>query len=693
MKGLEPSTFCMAKRSRDADWLWNAESGAAETQSESQNHDTLVRSLVRSERLGRSSSACPTWMYGGSPDAPARPARDRVPARRDREGRASRCGPSSGAARTGRGVRVGSAPAPGSSATAAGAGARARAGRPRPADGVPGTPAGRRVHRSRGGRARRRARARAADDAAREAAAGGPTFRALAHAWLEHLELVQSAKPSTLRDYRSMLAEPGTPYRRGRGKTVGRIMAALGDRPAAEITTAHIEALLLAHAREGVGARSINKHRQVLSAIFNFGLRPEQAARWRLTGNPAAAAAKRREDPPRRLEVFTVEQIEALARTAAAGAWRGPHEYTTADGELLRAEEDAQLGELLRVAAYTGLRMGELVALRWHDVRWSERVLVVERALSGDIEGTTKGRRIRYVPLGDQALGALDRLSRRAELHERRRLRLRRRGGRPARPVGAPPPLRRGARRGRPAATAIPRPPPHRRNAAHARARPGDGPRRPRPRRPQDDRALPPRRARVAAGRRRHAGVHARGAARPQRRGPGRSASRGRAARARARRAGSSRASDSRGRDDRLPIHEGRELLAVLTRSRSVRDRPPARLPPTTQGCRPPPAHLRIPRRCQRSRPGWCARCSAATSACPRTKPSSYSEQTVTVRSSRPPRAVRDGGPSRPTSTAGRSPARATRRSGGSQRTASRSRWRAPPRSAARLRRGAIRRR
>jgi integrase len=257
-------------------------------------------------------------------------------------------------------------------------------------------------------------RTRAAEEAAHEAAAGGPTFRSLAHAWLEHLELVQSAKPSTLRDYRSMLAEPGTAYRRGRGKTIGRIMSALGNRPAAEVTTADIEALLLTHAREGVGARSINKHRQVLSAIFNFGLRPDHVARWGLSANPAAAAAKRREDGPRRLEVFTVEQIEALARAAAAGAWRGPHDHSTRDGELLRAEEDAQLGELLRVAAYTGLRMGELVALRWHDVRWSERVLVVERALSGDVEGATKGRRIRYVPLGDQALGALDRLSRRA---------------------------------------------------------------------------------------------------------------------------------------------------------------------------------------------------------------------------------------------------------------------------------------
>jgi integrase len=249
--------------------------------------------------------------------------------------------------------------------------------------------------------------------AAAEPDSGGPMFRALAHAWLEHVEFVLGAKPATLRDYRSMLAEPGTPHRRGSGVAIGRIMAALGDVPVAEVTTAQIEALLVAHAREGAGPRSVNKHRQVLCAIFNFGLRPGHAERWRLASNPATAVTKRREPPPARLEVFTVEQIEALARTAASGAWRGPHDDLTEAGGLLRAEEDAQFGELLRIAAYTGLRRGELVVLRWHDVRWSERVLVVERALSGGVEGTTKGGRDRYVPLGDQALGALDRLSRR----------------------------------------------------------------------------------------------------------------------------------------------------------------------------------------------------------------------------------------------------------------------------------------
>ena len=237
-------------------------------------------------------------------------------------------------------------------------------------------------------------------------------FRTLAHAWLRHVADVGNAKPSTIRDYESMLAEPGTPYRRGTGKRIGRIMAAIGELPPAEIDAAHIEAILVAHAREGVGVRSVNKHRQVLAAIFNFGLRPENASRWQLTANPASATVKRKEPGAARLEVFTVEQIESMARVAESGAWRDPSQESPENAPF-HAAEDHQLAELIRIAAYTGLRRGELVTLRWRDVDWAERVLVVERALSADVEGTTKGRNVRYVPLGDQALGALDCLSRR----------------------------------------------------------------------------------------------------------------------------------------------------------------------------------------------------------------------------------------------------------------------------------------
>ena len=61
-------------------------------------------------------------------------------------------------------------------------------------------------------------RAEELERAALEAAGKGPTFRELAHTWLEYVEFVRNAKPSTLRDYRSMLAEPNAPYRRGSGR-------------------------------------------------------------------------------------------------------------------------------------------------------------------------------------------------------------------------------------------------------------------------------------------------------------------------------------------------------------------------------------------------------------------------------------------------------------------------------------------
>ena len=256
------------------------------------------------------------------------------------------------------------------------------------------------------GAARRQRRA-----AARQPA--GPTFRELTHAWLAHLVTVDDVKPSTLRNYRCKLVEPGTPHRRGGGVARGRIMAALGDKAPVAITICDVSTLLDAVVADGVSRRTVNRHRELVVAILNFGLRPERRADWGLTENAAAAAPKRRVDPPARLEVFTVEQVEALARAAEAGAWRTQRPYDTPLAEQADRDQDAQLGDLLRIAAYTGLRRGELITLRWRDVRWSERVLVVERALSDTVERSTKGRRVRYVPLADQPLAAFDRLSQR----------------------------------------------------------------------------------------------------------------------------------------------------------------------------------------------------------------------------------------------------------------------------------------
>ena len=60
-----------------------------------------------------------------------------------------------------------------------------------------------------------------------------------------------------------------------------------------------------------------------------------------------------------------------------------------------------------RILFYTGIRVGELLTLRWADVDLGARTLLVRRTLSAGIETEPKGRRHRYVPLPDPALAAL----------------------------------------------------------------------------------------------------------------------------------------------------------------------------------------------------------------------------------------------------------------------------------------------
>ncbi len=80
-----------------------------------------------------------------------------------------------------------------------------------------------------------------------------------------------------------------------------------------------------------------------------------------------------------------------------------------------RAWEDRQDGELYRVAAYTGMRLGELLALRWEDVDLNMRRVIVHRAVSAGIEGPTKSWQARALPLADIAARALARLAERGD--------------------------------------------------------------------------------------------------------------------------------------------------------------------------------------------------------------------------------------------------------------------------------------
>ncbi len=298
----------------------------------------------------------------------------------------------------------------------------------------------------------------------RERRTRGVTFRELAHGYLEWLEKVRGAKPSTIRSHQSDLAEPGTPHKRGTGTTAGLIMAALGDRPAAKITPAEVEALLRTVAATGVSARSVNRAREIVCAAFNYGMKPTT---YSLPTNPALGTDRRRVPEPGVLLFYSPEEIEAIARSLAgrlppsrrvgprrARALRGrPRRRGGPRRRLLRAPPGRAPG-----VALAGRRLDRLGA---HD----QPVAVLRRR--GDDQDRTRPARADGRPGRGRTRPALTAPGFRLP----RRLRLLQRPGPAAGRLGAPPPLQAGPRRRRAAPAPLARPPPHVRIAARRRRR------------------------------------------------------------------------------------------------------------------------------------------------------------------------------------------------------------------------------
>jgi integrase len=218
---------------------------------------------------------------------------------------------------------------------------------------------------------------------------------------------VKGAKPATLRDHGYVLAEPGTAYKRGIGEVLGHVMRAIGDKPARQVTTRDVDELLRTVAATGVSPRTVNKTRNIIAAAFNYGMR-ESA--FGLPTNPVLAADVRREPHPSVLLYYSPAEVEAIAGTLAKGSRRSQTDRTA--DQVAMDEQDS---ELVRVAAFTGLRLGELLALRWRDVDFEQSVLTISRAMSAGVETTTKSGRFRRVPLPAQASEALQRLLRRGD--------------------------------------------------------------------------------------------------------------------------------------------------------------------------------------------------------------------------------------------------------------------------------------
>jgi len=106
-----------------------------------------------------------------------------------------------------------------------------------------------------------------------------------------------------------------------------------------------------------------------------------------------------------------VEEVEALARCCEQGQHRGGMPSSDPAEIAARKLEDRRDAEAFRLLFYTGLRLGEVLTLRWADVDLEDRLLLVRRGLSSGQETLPKGRRHRFVPLPTPAVATLARLA------------------------------------------------------------------------------------------------------------------------------------------------------------------------------------------------------------------------------------------------------------------------------------------
>jgi integrase len=175
-------------------------------------------------------------------------------------------------------------------------------------------------------------------------------------------------------------------------------MRHLGDKPVAAITMDDVDAFERALRNAGLSPRTRRKYGVLVSMILDYAVATGQIP---LSPLAARGRAKRRRKREAAVEVYALEVVESIARAAT----------------------EPIMGEAIRLAALTGLRQGELLALRWRDVDWTGVKLAV-RERYAPMAGETgldvpKGGRSRTVPLSDQAAVVLDRLSRR-EAHTRK---------------------------------------------------------------------------------------------------------------------------------------------------------------------------------------------------------------------------------------------------------------------------------
>jgi len=197
----------------------------------------------------------------------------------------------------------------------------------------------------------------------------GVSFADACSEYLRYVEHDLDRKPSTLADYRSVIR--------------AHLLPAFGSLRVEDVTAERIEAW------KGT-LRMSNRTKVKLLTVLN-GVMARARRVHRLPVNPMADVEKPRHRRSTAIDVFSPEEVLALVAAA----------------------ESEQDGAIYLTAAFTGLRRGELVALRWRDVDFAARRIRVSGSYAGGRLTTPKSGKVRSVPLAPAVADALGRLGQR----------------------------------------------------------------------------------------------------------------------------------------------------------------------------------------------------------------------------------------------------------------------------------------
>ncbi len=186
--------------------------------------------------------------------------------------------------------------------------------------------------------------------------ATGPqqTLKAYLERWLEQVCKV-TMRPTTYEQYRSTVNH--------------HLIPALGDIKLQKLTTERVQAFCAQKQNEGLKAKTVVHIHSILSVAL------ENAVEWELIGRNVA----------KKVKLPRIERYEPQTLTVKQAI------------TLLEVAQGSRLEGLLLVALTTGMRRGELLALRWSDVDLEKSVLHVRRSVNfvgglGYREGETKTR-------------------------------------------------------------------------------------------------------------------------------------------------------------------------------------------------------------------------------------------------------------------------------------------------------------